>query len=235
MAASASASSAKKTTLPGRLLRRRQEHRSQELIQRLRLHAPDCLLLRDQLLVHHLDGDAHAGEAGALAAAALEHVQLAVLNGELDVLHVLVVLLQLLADLQKLLVGRRQHLAERLDLLGRADAGHDVLALRVHEELAVKEVLAARRIAREANARRRVGALVSEDHRLHVDGRAPLRRDVVEAAVKVGAIVLPGLKDGLDGAAELLVRILGERHAHAVLDLGLELDDELLERVGRQL
>ena len=136
LAASASASSAKNTTLPvaapgpagsplasrrpssiGRLLGGRQEDRPQQLVQRLRLHAAQRLLLRDQLLVHHLDGDAHAGEAGALAVAALEHVELAVLDRELDVLHVLVVLLELLADVEQLLVGLGQHVAERLDLL----------------------------------------------------------------------------------------------------------------------
>src|SRR6478752_5297287 len=66
LAASASASSAKNTTLP----------------------VAARLFLGDQFLVDHLDGDAHAGEPGALAVAALEHVERAVLDGELDVLHV---------------------------------------------------------------------------------------------------------------------------------------------------
>ena len=56
--------------------------------------AEDRLLLRDQLLLHHLDGDPDGGVAGALAVPGLEHVQLPVLDGELEVLHVAVVLLQ---------------------------------------------------------------------------------------------------------------------------------------------
>ena len=50
---------------------------------------------RDELLLGHLHGDAHRGQAGALAGAGLQHVEPAALDGELDVLHVAVVALQL--------------------------------------------------------------------------------------------------------------------------------------------
>ena len=219
----------------GGLLGRRQEDRTQQLVERLGLHPAQRLFLGDQLLVDHLHRDAHAGEAGALPVAALQHVELLVLDGELDVLHVLVVLLELLADVEQLLVGLREHLAELFDLLRRADAGDDVLALRVHQELAVEHVLAAGRIAREADAGGRVAALVAEHHGLDVDGRPPLHRDVVQAAVEIGAVVAPGLKHRLDGAGELHVGIVGEVHPQALLDHALELDDQLLERLGRQL
>jgi hypothetical protein len=45
-------------------------------------------------------GDLHRRRAGALAGARLQHEQLALLDGELDVLHVLVVLLELRLDLR---------------------------------------------------------------------------------------------------------------------------------------
>jgi hypothetical protein len=45
-------------------------------------------------------GDLHRRRAGALAVARLQHEQLAALDGELDVLHVLVVLLELGLDLR---------------------------------------------------------------------------------------------------------------------------------------
>jgi hypothetical protein len=69
----------------------------------------------------------------------------AVLDRELDVLHVLVVLLELSLDLEELLVDRRVPLGHLVDVLRRADARHHVLALGVHEELAVEDVLAGRR------------------------------------------------------------------------------------------
>ena len=52
--------------------RRRVEHRPQQLVQRLGLDAADGLVLGDQFLFHHLDGDPHAGESRPLAVAALQ-------------------------------------------------------------------------------------------------------------------------------------------------------------------
>ena len=51
-------------------------------------------LLVDQLLLDHVAGDLHRRGAGPLAVAGLQHVQRAVLDRELDVLHVAVVLLE---------------------------------------------------------------------------------------------------------------------------------------------
>ena len=53
------------------------------------------------LLLHHLDGDADGGHAGALAVAGLEDVEAAVLDGELQVLHVAEMLFQRVADLER--------------------------------------------------------------------------------------------------------------------------------------
>ncbi len=61
----------------------------------------------DELLADHVHGDPDGGEGGALADAALEHVELALLDGELDVHHVRVVLLEGVADLLELGVGLR--------------------------------------------------------------------------------------------------------------------------------
>ena len=221
--------------LVGLNLCRRIEDRPQQLIERLRLHAADGLFLGDQFLLHHLHGDAHAGEASPLAAAALQHVQLGALDGELHVLHVAVVLLKLLADVQQLLVGLGEGLLQLHDLLRGADAGHHVLALGVDQELAVEEVLAAGGIAREADAGGRIVALVAEHHGLDVDRGAPGRRDAVQLAVGVGAVIFPRIEDGHDGALELLVRVGREIGAHALLDLRLELLHQLLQRARRKI
>ena len=116
----------------------------------------DRLLLRDQALVHELDRDAQRRLGGALAGAGLQHPELAALDGELDVLHVAVVLLEDAVDARR---ARRRPPASPVsidglsepgldarrlgDVLRRADAGDDVLALRVDQELAVER--AARR------------------------------------------------------------------------------------------
>ncbi len=52
------------------------------------------LLFVDHALVHQVDGDLQGGGGGALAVTGLEHIELAVLDGELHVLHVAIVVLQ---------------------------------------------------------------------------------------------------------------------------------------------
>ena len=82
------------------------------------------------------------GHRGALAVARLEHEQLAFLDRELDVLHVLEMLLEGRADLQQFGVGLRHLVLQLDDRLGRAHAGDDVFALRVDQEFAVEFVRA---------------------------------------------------------------------------------------------
>ena len=74
----------------------------QQLVERRRLDAHHRLVLRDQPFVDELDGDAQRGLRGALAGARLQHPQLALLDRELEVLHVAVVLLEHAVDARQL-------------------------------------------------------------------------------------------------------------------------------------
>ena len=121
------------------------------------------------------------------------------------------------------------------NLLRGADAGHHILALGVDEVLAVEDVLTRCGVARESHARSRVVAHVAEYHGLYRYGRTPLGGDVVELAVEDGALVHPRAEDGADGSPELVPRIGREVLAGLLLDGGLELLDQLLQVVGRQL
>ena len=80
------------------------EPRNQEVVKLVRLYAEDCFFLRDEAFAHHVDGDANSGEAGALAVAGLQHVELAILDGELEVLHIAIVLFHLPGDGLELVV-----------------------------------------------------------------------------------------------------------------------------------
>ena len=234
------------------------EYGVQQLVEFGRLAAQHGGAFVDQTFAEHVHRDLDHGGAGALAVAALEHPQLAVLNRELDVLHVLEVLLQVALNLVQLLVNRRHDLFERRvfraalllgdvlghgpalrafdgDLLRGADAGHDVLALRVDQVLAVEEVFTRRGVAREGYARRRVGAHVAEYHGLHGNGRSPLCGDVVELAVEDGALVHPRAEHGAYGSPELIPRACREILAGLLLDGGLEVLHQLLQVVGRQV
>ena len=153
------------------------ESRRQQLRERFGIDQQQRFLRRHDLLGRQIGGNHDRRIARALAAAGLQHVELLVLDRELEVLHVLVVLLEARRNLAKLLVGLRQHLLELLDLLRRAHAGDDVLALRVDQELAVELLRAGRRAPREADAGRRAIAGVAEHHLLHVDGGADVVRE----------------------------------------------------------
>ena len=115
----------------------RVDHRVEQLVELARVDARDGLLARDEILAGHLDGDAQRRLRRALAGAGLEEEERAVLDGELDVLHLAVVLLEPLERLDRAAAyASGRSLAHPLDRLRRADAGDDVLALRVDEELA---------------------------------------------------------------------------------------------------
>ena len=60
---------------------------------------------RNQTLFHHVSRDLDGGGTGSLATSSLQHVQLATLDGEFDVLDVAVMLLELGANFQQFLVG----------------------------------------------------------------------------------------------------------------------------------
>ena len=95
------------------------ELRVQQLVELLGVDAHDGLLLGDEALLLHLDGDVQRGGGGALAHAGLQHVQLALLDGELDVAHVAEVVLEDDEDLLELLAG----LFKAVDVLAASAMG----------------------------------------------------------------------------------------------------------------
>ena len=193
------------------------------------------LVLVDDPLVNELAGDLERRLGGALADPRLQHPQLAALDGELDVAQVLVVRLEGGHVVQQLTVGVRDLGLQVVQRLGVADAGDDVLALRVHEEVAVHALLAGAGVAGEAHTGAGVLRHVAEDHRLHVHGRAEVVRDALLAAVEHRPLAHPGAEDRLDGGVELLAWFLGERLSGLMLDDRLELANQLLQVTRVQL
>ena len=82
---------------------------NQEVIKLVRLDAVNGFFLRDELFLDHVDGHANGGQAGALAVAGLQHVELAILDGELEVLHIAIVLFHLPVISLQLLVALGHH------------------------------------------------------------------------------------------------------------------------------
>ena len=183
------------------------------------------------------------GGGGALAHAGLQHEELALLDGELDVHHVVEVVLQKHEDFLELTTRFLEafHMLELGDGARVADARDDVFALGVYQVVTVEFLRAVGRVARERDARGRRVALVAEDHALHVDGGAQVVGDLVLLAVEDRTGVVPTAEHSLDGKLELHHRVLRELHgavdderrvflARDVLgEDSLELRDELLQ------
>ena len=209
--------------------------RVQQAVQLLGLYAKHSFLLGNHALVHKVHRNLQRGGSRALAVARLKHEQLAVLDGELHVLHIAVMVLQALSDLRELLVHFGHFLFQLGDRAGRTDAGHHVFALGVDEVFAEQRLLARGRVARESHAGAGTVARVAERHALHVHSGAPIVGDLVHAAVHIGAGVIPRAEHGLHSLNQLLFRVGGEVFAHLFLVQGLELHHQFLHVVGIQL
>mmetsp|Transcript_40600 Transcript_40600/g.79488 ORF Transcript_40600/g.79488 Transcript_40600/m.79488 type:complete len:620 (-) Transcript_40600:61-1920(-) len=206
----------------------------EELVEVRRVHLVDGLVLCDETLLVHVYGDLDGRGAGPLAVAALEHEELAVLDGELDVLHILIVTLKLLHVLKKLLVSVRHDLLQGADRVRGADTSHNIFALRVDQVLSIQLVLTRRRVAREQDPRAARRPQVAKHHALHRHGSAEQTLDAIDATVRHRTGRVPRGKDGVDSPHELVLGLGGEGFAFLLVHV-LVRRDELLEVCGRQL
>ncbi len=233
----------------------RVEDRVQQFVEALGTDPAQRFLLVDDALAQHLHRDAHHRRTGALAVAGLQHPQAAFLDGELDVLHVRVVLFELLLGRHQLLVNIGHQFFERGELgaplvfadlrqlgpaartlerhlLRRADAGDHVFTLRVDQEFAVEQVFAGTGIAGEGNTGAAVVAEVAEHHGLHVHRGTPGFGNVVQLAIDLGAVVVPALEHRHHRAPQLLPRIGRELAADTGANQALETLHQFLQVIG---
>ena len=195
----------------------------------------NSLLLVNHALVQQVAGNLQSGLGGALAVTGLEHIELAVFNGELHVLHIPVVVFQQGADLGELLVGRGELFGHLGNGHGGADTGNHVLALGVGQEFAHQVLLAGGGVTGKGNAGAGVIVQVAEHHGHHVDGSAPGIGNVVVTTVNIGTGVVPGTEHGTNGLVQLNLGIAGEVNAQLGLVFRLKLTGQLLQVVGSQL
>ena len=211
------------------------ELRMEQCVEVTGIDHQNGLFLGSHALVNEVAGDLESSLSCTLAVTGLEHIELAVLDGELHVLHISVVIFKDLANLVELSEGLGELLLHLGDVHGGTNAGNDVFALGVGKELAEEALVAGGGVAGERNAGTAVIAHVAERHRLDVNGCAPAVGDIVVTSVDVGSGVVPGTENGLDSAHELFLGIGREVLTDLGLILGLELLRELLEVVGGQL
>ena len=156
------------------------------------------------------------------------------LDGELGVAHVGVMLLEAGEDGQQLGMTGWEDQLHVVEIFGVTDAGDDVFALCVDEEVAIGLVVAGGSVTGEAHARAAVLVPVAEHHGLHVDGSSQVVADALPHAIGDGASAVPAGEHGLDCAAQLFARLLRERLLGDLLDGGLVLLAQIFQRLGRK-
>ncbi len=202
--------------------------RREKLVQLVRRIAHYGRLPIDELLLEHVHGELEGGGGGPFAVAGLQHEKLAILDGELDVLHILEMLLERSADPEQFRVAFGHQLLQLEDRLRCAHASHDVFSLGIDQKLAVEFVHAVGRVASEGDAGSGVRAGIAIDHGLHVDRRAPILGNVVFPAIDDRAIVHPGAEHRARGAFELVPWVIGKGLTGAFFHQLLKADDQLL-------
>ena len=192
----------------------------QELLQHVRLDPEQGLLLGDQTFLDHIHRGLDQGPGVHLAVAGLEHVELALLDGELEVLDFPVVFFQDIVHPFQFFKDRGHVRAQFFQGPGGADARHHVFALGVDQIVAVEFIFAGARVPGEAHAGGAIVPHVAEDHGADVYRGAvgQIRGDVELAAVVHGPFAHPGLENALHGQEELGPGVLGKGFAGDALD-----------------
>ena len=217
----------------GLLEGRGDEGRMENLIEGARIDSQESFLLVDEAFLDEIGGNLEAGGSGSLAVSGLQEVENAVFDGELEVLHILIMLFQLLGRLHELVVDLGLLLLQGIDVQRGADAGDDVFALSVDEVFGKDFVLAVGGVTGEADTGSGVLAGVSEGHHLNVDGGSPRIGDVVHLTIEVGSFVVPRVEDGLDSGHQLIHGVDRELFAELALVVLFVLLDEGLELGNR--
>ncbi len=117
--------------------------------------------------------------------------------------------------------------------LGVADAGDDILALRVDQEVPVLALVPRRGVAGETHARTRTFVAVPEDHRLDVHRGSEVVGYAFAPAVSDGACAVPRPEHGFDRAAKLVVGILREWFSRVAPDYLLVGVGQIAEELRR--
>ncbi len=195
----------------------------------------NCFLLGLHALINEVASDLQSSLSSSLTVSGLQHVELLVLNSELHILHVVIVVLQSLANFLELSESLREGLSHLLDRHRSTNACNNVLALCIGQELAHQLLLAGSGISCEGNACTAVITHVAECHRLYVNSSTPAERNIVVTSVNVSSGVIPRTEYSLDSAHQLLLRIVREVNADLRLVFSLELTSQYLQVISSQL
>ena len=113
------------------------KHRGEQLTEGIGRDPLDGVVRLDQLFLHHFDGDANGSEAGAFAVAGLKHEKATLFDGELEILHVVKVAFQCVADVLKLAINLGHFDLKLENRFGSPNSSDHVFSLCVEKEFSV--------------------------------------------------------------------------------------------------
>ena len=204
----------------------------QKHIQSLCVDLEQSFLLGDHALVDEVASDTDSSGSGTLTVSGLEHIEFALFDGELHILHISVMVFESFANFEELVVNFGQYFCHLGDGHRSTNACNDVFALSVHKEFAHKSGFAGSRVTGERNAGTAIVAHVAECHHLNVYSGTPAVRNVVVHSVNVCTGVVPASEYGFDSFKELFLRIGGEVLADLFLVFGFELGCQFFKIFG---
>ena len=117
---------------------------------------------------------------------------------------------QFIRYFHKLFIAFRQVFFQFGNRLWCTDTCHNILTLCVDQVFAVYAFLSGGRISGKSNACAGRIAHIAEYHRLYVDRRAPVARNIVHSSVYDGSFIIPGTEYGLNRFHQLYFRFLRE-------------------------
>ena len=100
-----------------------------QLIKRLCLDTAYSFLRSNLSLIYKVTSDLDSSRSGSLTVTCLQEVQLAFLDGELHILHIMEVILKICSQIHELLVNFWHSLLQSRDRLWCTNTSNNVLAL----------------------------------------------------------------------------------------------------------
>ena len=179
-------------------------------IQSIGINLQEGLFLVNQAFIDHIHGNAQRSLSRTLTIAALQHEELAFFDGELNVLHIAIMFFERVDDVHKLLVDLGQLLFHVIDMERCTNTCNNVFALGIHQIFTVNARFTGGRVTGERHAGAGIFAHVAVNHFLNVDGRAPVRGDVVHMTIVNGTIIHPAAENGFNRFNQLFPGFLRE-------------------------
>ena len=211
------------------------ELRVQQSVQVSRIDHQNCFFFGLVSFVYQVASDLQSCLSGSLTVTALQHIQLLVLNSEFHILHIVIVVFQSLANLDEFVVSFREFLFHLCDRHRSTNAGNNVFALCVDQELAHQLLFAGSRVTGECYTGTRLVVQITEYHRHYVYCGTPAVRDIVVTTVYVCSRVVPAAEYSLDSQLQLFYRIRREVCAQLLLVFSLELFSQSLQISSSQI